>query len=501
MFFIVGCGRSGTTAVTDLLRLSPNLHVVSEKLPYLSIENNLLSNGIGFDTSQKVEEFLKGDLRRESKLLDPCYGEKQVSLGPFISEIYKRTKAKFIYVHRDGREVVQSFMTWHNVRFGSIYRESGENNELFSKARRSAYKLLTDYDHNELSRPRELGSISNVDRWLKMSRFEMLSYMWAEVNKSHISELKKIPSENIFRLNINSFDHNKAEDLFSFLDQKTPSSRKIKALLSKRVNSIENRKFGKSSDKYASWPFWDQDKRESFTLSAGSVMKSLGYWEDFTQNWKPHNYATFWEEKTDLYEWYKWMYESREEVHKQFFAFLENLKQRGTLIKSVTDIGCGIGYGYTNLMKDFVYTGLDLSVNAINLANELNHSSSQDGVQHQFICTDFLKNPIKWKSDIVISSGTIDNCYDIPLFLKRMVSAANKYIYLTAYRGWFPETLDHKYDYHQKGGYFNNTISPHATYNCLKDLGCTEININYIWTNSFEIPFETEITAKVPAYS
>ena len=82
-----------------------------------------------------------------------------------------------------------------------------------------------------------------------------------------------------------------------------------------------------------------------------------------------------------------------------------------------------------------------------------------------------------------------------------MVSAANKYIYLTAYRGWFPETLDHKYDYHQKGGYFNNTISPHATYNCLKDLGCTEININYIWTNSFEIPFETEITAKVPAYS
>ena len=321
MFFIVGCGRSGTTAVTNLLRLSPNLHVVSEKLPYLSIENNLLSNGIGFDTSQKVEEFLKGDLRRESKLLDPCYGEKQVSLGPFISEIYKRTKAKFIYVHRDGREVVQSFMTWHNVRFGSIYRESGENNELFSKARRSAYKLLTDYDHNELSRPRELGSISNVDRWLKMSRFEMLSYMWAEVNKSHISELKKIPSENIFRLNINSFDHNKAEELFSFLDQKTPSSRKIKALLSKRVNSIENRKFGKSSDKYASWPFWDQDKRESFTLSAGSVMKSLGYWEDFTQNWKPHNYATFWEEKTDLYEWYKWMYESREEVHKQFFAF------------------------------------------------------------------------------------------------------------------------------------------------------------------------------------
>ena len=184
-------------------------------------------------------------------------------------------------------------MTCHNVRFGSIYRESGENNELFSKARRSAYKLLTDYDHNELSRPRELGNISNVDRWLRKSRFEMLSYMWAEVNKSHISELKKIPSGNIFQININSFDHKKAEELFSFLDQKTPSSRKIKALLSKRLNSIENRKFGKSSDKHASWPFWDQDKREKFSFSAGSVMKSLGYWEDCTQNWKPHNYATF----------------------------------------------------------------------------------------------------------------------------------------------------------------------------------------------------------------
>ena len=126
---------------------------------------------------------------------------------------------------------------------------------------------------------------------------------------------------------------------------------------------------------------------------------------------------------------------------------------------------------------------------------------SNVGVKHRFICTDFLKNQINWKSDIVISSGTIDNTYDIPLFLKRMVNSANKYIYLTAYRGWFPEIYDHQYDYHQTGGYFNNTISPQATYDCLNDLGCTEININYIWTNSFEIPFETEISAKVPTSS
>ena len=49
--------------------------------------------------------------------------------------------------------------------------------------------------------------------------------------------------------------------------------------------------------------------------------------------------ANFWEEKTDLYEWYKWMYHSREEVHRQFFDFLEKLKLSGIAIQSVTDIG------------------------------------------------------------------------------------------------------------------------------------------------------------------
>ena len=104
MFFIVGCGQSGTRAVTNLLSLSKNLQVYSEKLPYLSLENNLLSNGVSIDRSTSVDKFLKGNSLRSSRLLDPCYGEKQVGLGPFISEIYKQTKAKFIYVHRDGRE-------------------------------------------------------------------------------------------------------------------------------------------------------------------------------------------------------------------------------------------------------------------------------------------------------------------------------------------------------------------------------------------------------------
>ena len=500
MFFIVGCGRSGTTAITNLLRLSPSLRVVSEKLPYLSCENNLISNGISFDYSKKVEEFLNGNITRKKSLHDPCYGEKQVSLGPFISEIHKKIGAKFVYVYRDGREVVQSFMTWHNVRFGSIYRESGVELGLLSKARKSAYQLLMDDDHNELSRPRDLGEITKVESWLNLSRFEMLSFMWAEVNRTHLSELKKVPPVNIFRLNINTFDHNKAVELFSFLNQKPPSEKKIKALIGKRVNSIENRKFGKSSDKYASWPFWNQDEREKFSDRTGKVMKSLGYWNDFSQNWKPGNYASFWEEKSDLFDWYKWMYESREKVHEQFFYFLGKLKKSGTSIQSITDFGCGIGYGYTNRLRNIDYTGLDLSINAINLANKVNTLYSDAEGKHQFICTDFLKNQITCKSDIVISSGTIDNTYDIPLFLRRMVSAANKYIYLTAYRGWFPEILNHQYEYHEKGGYFNNSISPQATYNCLKDLGCTEININYILTNSFEIPFETEISAKVPNY-
>ena len=61
-------------------------------------------------------------------------------------------------------------------------------------------------------------------------------------------------------------------------------------------------------------------------------MKSLGYWNDFSQNWKPDNYASFWEEKSELFKWYKWMYESRKCMTS--FLFFGKTKKHGNTFRA-----------------------------------------------------------------------------------------------------------------------------------------------------------------------
>jgi len=105
--------------------------------------------------------------------------------------------------------------------------------------------------------------------------------------------------------------------------------------------------------------------------------------------------------------------------------------------------------------------------------------------------------PIEQKADIAFSSGTIENVYDINLFIERLVNCSKKYIYFSSYSGWFHEYENHKYNYVETRGYFNNNISQISIKKKLEELGCKNININPIWTGKDEIPVETEFYAEV----
>ena len=98
---------------------------------------------------------------------------------------------------------------------------------------------------------------------------------------------------------------------------------------------------------------------------------------------------------------------------------------------------------------------------------------------------------------MVFSQGTIDNTYDIDAFLKAMVNFSKKWIYITAYRGFFVDLDQHSYTYSKDQGVYYNDISPYATFATLKNLGCKNINIFPSPTHYEEIPFETVITAQV----
>ncbi|CAN1593487.1 Methyltransferase domain containing protein [Candidatus Pelagibacterales bacterium] len=494
MFFIVGCGRSGTTAISKLLQLNKNLDIAIEPLPYFAEENSFLSKGIICNKKIAVENFFKGNGTRKNRIKDPRYGEKHITLGPFIEEIYHQSGAKFIYVYRDGRESIQSFINWDEVLFGSVYRESLETKELSVTAAKAAMSLTMDHDHNDRSRPRSLNKFSDLNNWLKLSRFEMICHMWSEVNKEHFFSLNKLPTKNVFFVNINNLDIKLAKELFLFLEQPCPTISEINNIIESKINSLQDRGSSFSEEQNKEWPNWSQKQRTIFEKIAGPTMKMLGYWNKNLERWKPVSYGSFWKKKTQLENWYEWMFNHRILIHEEFFKFFDKLILKGEKLCSIMDIGCGIGHGYTERYKTIEYIGVHLSANAINLAK----SKSKINNQHQFINCDFLKDEISKKADIVMSSGTIDNIYDISLYLKRIVSLANKYIYITCYRGWFPEANEHVYNYVKKDGTFNNIISPSAIFQQLKELGCTDISVKPLWTDYREIPFETEIFAKVP---
>lgn len=63
------------------------------------------------------------------------------------------------------------------------------------------------------------------------------------------------------------------------------------------------------------------------------------------------------------------------------------------------------------------------------------------------------------KFDLVFSHSVIDHVYDIDLFLSKVVDISTKYVYISAYYGYFPNLSKHEMKYHEADGYFLNCLS------------------------------------------
>ncbi|MEO1019636.1 MAG: sulfotransferase, partial [Pseudomonadota bacterium] len=434
MFFIVGCGRSGTTAVAKLLDLDSKLDIQIEPLPYMAPENRAVSQGRQVDLSLAVDAFFSGIPCRIARKNDPLYGEKHVTLGPFLNAINAACDAKFVFLHRDGRDVVRSWMDWHTLGFGSIYREAPIDPKLSDVARRTALNLPLDNDLNEISRHRDCTNAIDVFDWLNHDRFDMVTSMWSEVNRVHREQLASLPNDRVLTINMSHFGLKQAQELFSFLDRPCPSEKTMDPIIAGNINSTAERGFGDAV--FPSWPDWDQIHRKRFTKLAGKEMTALGHWSAPENRWLPPGMAKFWKEKEDVADWYAWMYDHRKSMHNAFFDFVESVRDRGDVIGSVIDLGCGVGHGYSERFADIDYIGYDLSTNAI--AEGARQASDAGRDHHRFIERDYLREGLldgADQADIVFSSGTIDNVYDVERCVELMVKCARKFVYLTAYRG------------------------------------------------------------------
>lgn len=240
-YFILSCARSGSTSLAKILNIATNTICKSEPMPNLCVETRLaMENKLSNEAIDKaLAESVVARASTFSKEYE-VYGEKNVTFAPFITKMYEKLGCKFIFLKRDGRDVVSSMMNWHEHKFGNFYKEANSKGNPSNDALQAAKNLLTYQDISDFSRPRPTKDDTLYYEWSSLSRFEMCSYYWSRINELYLQELSKIPKEAYIELDYTNVTAQKLVEVGEFLGLKGFEYQTIDEMLNKK-----NKLFGR----------------------------------------------------------------------------------------------------------------------------------------------------------------------------------------------------------------------------------------------------------------
>ena len=98
---------------------------------------------------------------------------------------------------------------------------------------------------------------------------------------------------------------------------------------------------------------------------------------------------------------------------------------------------------------------------------------------HDYVPGDFIAEGVGERFDLVFAHAVVDHVYDIDAFVRAAVEASNRWIYLTAYRGWFPDLDAHRYNWSEQDTCFYNDLSPTQIQRLLVGLGCRMVAVTH----------------------
>ena len=350
-FFIISCARSGSTSLTNILNQAKNCECIVEPSPNLNVETRLMMEGRLKDPILLLKNTV---VKRVQQSKYEIYGEKNVTYAPFIEHLYKLLKCKFIFLIRDGRDVVRSLIDWYELIWGSIYRECRNPGNLTEEAYKKVSNLHIHKDTSDYSRPRPQLGDPHFDNWLEYSREEMCAWYWQYINGLYLEQLLKLPNTAYQILDYTNARSQDIIEIADFLNLQGLTESKISDMLNSKINSVKKR-FGVDR-RYPDWPNWSSTQRRQFDEIAQKQMRQLGYYAKHETRWKPLDYGAVWLRKEANPEWYQWMYRERKKQHQTFMKWAGSLRN----IESIVDIGCGITAAYPEHFKDKKYTGVDL---------------------------------------------------------------------------------------------------------------------------------------------
>ncbi len=246
-------------------------------MPNLNVETRLALDGRL--TDQEIEDCVEQLIVprvSEGLLHTSVYGEKNLTYGPFVPALHSKLDCKFVFLSRDGRDVVRSFLDWHSCKFGTIYRECRETGDVTDDAFSVAASLPAHLDTSDYSRPRPLPTEPLYAEWEDLSRLEMCAYYWNRTNKIYLDQLAKIADSKWIHMD---YTNPTAEDVMNvvrFLGLTGLGVDQVENMLAARINSLNDRGI-KGERITPEWRDWPLEWRRRFDQFTAPMMKRLGY--------------------------------------------------------------------------------------------------------------------------------------------------------------------------------------------------------------------------------
>ncbi len=248
--FVLSTGRVGTETLASLCSLASNVFAYHEPVPKIYALSKL-----GYEYSaDSVARIILGEAFNLSRveLLNYSLGNNrgyvetspQVTfLAPIIAELIPNSR--FIHLVRNPKEVVRSGMRrkWFDGNSYDVTR-------ITPKVGTEAQRL-----------------------WDCYTPFQKNLWLWAETNRWTMKFCRTVPPENVLLLrseDVFSANSGTLERLFDFVASPLPSERKIRNVLSKKLNSQKTGGFPTSSH-------WDDKMNKELAALTGDIALSIGY--------------------------------------------------------------------------------------------------------------------------------------------------------------------------------------------------------------------------------
>jgi hypothetical protein len=260
--FVVSTGRAGSKMIAEAMRVHPQVVALHEPLPRPGLHREAYWAWSGRADARWLRTRLE---RKRRTLVEQILANGFVYLesAHYCSHLIGPLRdlfpgAKFVFLHRDGREFVRSGLerSWYRGK---------EESALAHLVKFARDRLLLDlgnvgWDHR-LSPPKQL-----------RTRAERIAWLWAEINRSIEKGLAGVPQQDQFRLPLAelSIDSLRALTEFMGIDGDPRILSKMMAVAAERPNKTRSRSVP---------PFeqWTRQEQLQFFRIAGPMMKQLGY--------------------------------------------------------------------------------------------------------------------------------------------------------------------------------------------------------------------------------